>query len=483
VATALYTGLNLYRLDHFYSLDFDLAIFGQGVWLLSRGDVPFVTIRGLNLFGEHATWIHLPVALLFAVLGPLADVRALVLVQSGALALAGLFLYRIAGREVGASAAILVLLSYLLHPALQHTWLEYYEPVNLAVPCLVAATQAVREGRDRPALLWSLLALSTMENVAATVLALGGFAWAAGRRRLGFGLVGVASVYLLVIMRVTFPWLSEHGYVFADRLYGDFARSLPEAVAYLARPDHLLGRLATPANGRYLLGLLVPVAFLPLAGPATLAVAAQLPLNLVSSWPYAHDIRYHYVAPIIPFVLLSLIRALARFPAGSWRRRGALGALAIGIGLGQLLYGSAWIVPRAGQRFWRGLAEDAKERSEVQALLARLPPEASVSAHYRFLPALCRRSRLFMFPDTGPEGTWPDALVVEEARLDPASRDAATLRRARVEGGYRAVTRTASGAVLWFRGGGDGPATEPDPGRRSPPIARPGGLDVPSPRK
>jgi len=85
--TALYTGVNLYRLDHFYSLDFDLAIFGQGVWLLSRGDVPFVTIRGLNLFGAHATWIHLPVALLFAVLGPLADVRVLVLLQSGALAL------------------------------------------------------------------------------------------------------------------------------------------------------------------------------------------------------------------------------------------------------------------------------------------------------------------------------------------------------------------------------------------------------------
>ncbi len=426
--------MNLYRLDHFYSLDFDLAIFGQGVWLLSRGDVPFVTIRGLNLFGEHATWIHLPVALLFAVLGPLADVRVLVLLQSGALALAGLFLYRIAGREVGASAGILVLLSYLLHPALQHTWLEYYEPVSLAVPCLVAATQAVREGRDRPALLWSLIALSTIENVAATVLALGGYALAAGRRRLGLGLVGVASVHLLVIMRVTFPWLSEHGYVFADRLYGDFAESLPQAVAYLARPDHFLGRLATPANGRYLLGLLVPVAFLPLAAPAR-------------------------------------------------RRRGAAGALAIGIGAGQVLYGSAWIVPREGPRFWRGLAEDAEERAFVQALLARLPPEASVSAHYRFLPALCRRSRLFMFPDTGPEGTWPDALVVDEAGLDAASKDAVTLRRARAEAGYREVARTARGTVLLFRGDGEGPPAEPGALRRSPPIARPGGLDAPMPRK
>ena len=88
-----------------------------------------------------------------------------------------------------------------------------------------------------------------------------------------------------------------------------------------------------------------------------------------------------------------------------------------------------------------------------------------------------------MFPDTGPEGTWPDALVVDETRLDPASRDAATLRRARVEAGYRAVARTASGAVLWFRGDWDGRPAEPDGGRRSPPVARPGGLDASPPRK
>lgn len=471
LATALYTGLNLYRLAHFYPLDFDLAIFGQGVWLLAHGETPLVTIRGLNLFGEHATWIHLPIAVLYAILGPLADVRVLVLVQSAALALAGLFLYRIARRDLGATTALLVLASYLAYPALQNTWLEYYEPVNLAVPCLVAATQAVRDRRDRPAFLWSLLALTTVENIAATVAALGLLALVVGRRRLGVLLIAVAAAYVLLIMRVTFPWLNGRGYVFADRLYGDFARSLPEAAVYLARPDHLLGRLFTVANGHYLLGLFVPVAFLPLAAPATLLAAAQLPLNLISSWPYAHEIRYHYVAPIIPFVFLSLIRGLALLPPAS--KPWTAGALVIGLLAGQIGYRSPWILPREGQSHWHGREVDAMERSETRALLDHLPRGTAVSAHYRFLPALCERSRLFMFPDTGPRGTWPDALLVEEGRLATNARELEAFERVRMAGAYWEVGRTSSGTVLLFRGDFTGSPEDPSAPRRSPPVARP----------
>ncbi len=253
-------------------------------------------------------------------------------------------------------------------------------------------------------------------------------------------------------MRVSFPWLSPHGYVFADHLYGEFARNQYEAVVYLARPDHLLRRLATPVNGRYLMGVFVPVGLLPLAAPALLVAAVQLPLNMISSWPYAHEIRYHYSAPIIPFILLSVIRALALFPPGSWRRRLAAGTLVVGIVSGQILYGSAWVYPRHGQRWWRGLAQDANERVEVGALLDRIPPTASVSAHYRFLPALCQRPRLYNFPETGPKGTWPDALLVEEVRLASGPKEREVFERACLAGGYRELARTSNGTVLLVRG-------------------------------
>jgi hypothetical protein len=39
---------------------FDLGIFDQGVWLLSRFRDSFVTIRGLPLFGDHTSWECMP---------------------------------------------------------------------------------------------------------------------------------------------------------------------------------------------------------------------------------------------------------------------------------------------------------------------------------------------------------------------------------------------------------------------------------------
>src|SRR5579863_3936431 len=36
---------------------FDLSIFNQGLWLLSHFHIPFVTVMGRNLFGDHTSFI------------------------------------------------------------------------------------------------------------------------------------------------------------------------------------------------------------------------------------------------------------------------------------------------------------------------------------------------------------------------------------------------------------------------------------------
>ena len=33
---------------------YDVGLYDQGLWLLSRGQAPFVTLMGRNLFGDHA---------------------------------------------------------------------------------------------------------------------------------------------------------------------------------------------------------------------------------------------------------------------------------------------------------------------------------------------------------------------------------------------------------------------------------------------
>jgi hypothetical protein len=187
----------------------------------------------------------------------------------------------------------------------------------------------------------------------------------------------------------------------------------------------------------------------------------------VSSWPYAREIQYHYVALVVPFVFFALVRALEK-GAAFRHRRAALVALAGGAVAGQLFFASPWLMPRPDRSWWRGLDEDAAERRDVSALLAQVPADASVSAHYRFLPHLARRERLYMFPDLGPG--LPDRVLVDFDRAGGAEKEAAAI--ARVLGSCSEVARTPRATVLLACPAGEGAPPSPSPGSTSPPSGR-----------
>ena len=56
---ALFGRLSVAVHDGYGTPPFDMGIFDQGVWLLSRFHAPFVTIMGRNLFGDHTSFILL----------------------------------------------------------------------------------------------------------------------------------------------------------------------------------------------------------------------------------------------------------------------------------------------------------------------------------------------------------------------------------------------------------------------------------------
>ncbi|MFV2041099.1 MAG: DUF2079 domain-containing protein, partial [Candidatus Hydrothermarchaeales archaeon] len=65
--------------NRFGTSGFDLGIQDQGVWLLSQWKTPFSTVRGLNIFGDHVTFIHVLIAPVFWLWN---DVRAILVLQS-----------------------------------------------------------------------------------------------------------------------------------------------------------------------------------------------------------------------------------------------------------------------------------------------------------------------------------------------------------------------------------------------------------------
>lgn len=66
----------------FQSNAFDLGIFDNGIYLISQGEKPFVTFRGIHILGDHAAWILYPIALLYKLY---PDVHWLFAVQAIAL--------------------------------------------------------------------------------------------------------------------------------------------------------------------------------------------------------------------------------------------------------------------------------------------------------------------------------------------------------------------------------------------------------------
>ncbi|MET0150663.1 MAG: DUF2079 domain-containing protein, partial [Acidimicrobiales bacterium] len=73
----------------------DLGTYIQGAWLITRGDAPFLTIRGTHLLAEQAGFSFYPIAGLTSFL---PTIPTLLVIQSGLLALGVVPLWRIARR-------------------------------------------------------------------------------------------------------------------------------------------------------------------------------------------------------------------------------------------------------------------------------------------------------------------------------------------------------------------------------------------------
>src|SRR6056297_2071368 len=77
---------------------YDSALYDQGVWLLSQGRAPFVTLMGRNLFGDHSSFVLLFLVPIYWVF-PGAGV--LFFAQSAAIGLGAVPVFLVARRQLG----------------------------------------------------------------------------------------------------------------------------------------------------------------------------------------------------------------------------------------------------------------------------------------------------------------------------------------------------------------------------------------------
>src|SRR5262245_48250739 len=136
VWVATFSVLVYLKHDRFASVDFDMGIHDQSVWLLAhfRG---FLTVRGLQVFGHHATpGYALFVPFYWIGAGPhFLNITQVVVAGLGAVPVFLLARYRTGRAWIGTALGI----AFLLHPALQYFMSELFHPEVIAITPLLCA--------------------------------------------------------------------------------------------------------------------------------------------------------------------------------------------------------------------------------------------------------------------------------------------------------------------------------------------------------
>jgi uncharacterized membrane protein len=386
---------------HFATYGFDLGIYDQATWLLSRGRAPFVTIRGLDLFAQHAAYT---VALIAPLYRLWADPRLLLLLQVVFLALPALVVYRLGARHLGHPAAgLAAAVAYLAYPGVQWAISWQFHPEAIAAGLLALAALAADRGQHRAMAMWLALAALCGEEVGLIVAGFGLLLVAGGRRSVGWRTAGAGLGWFLVATYVLMPLHAGR----ATRLFEtDYGISGTGPVALLASlPTMAVHTLQTGlANDGlfYLLLVFLPLAGLPLLSPRwLLPVAPPLLLNLAAVQPEHHQLRFHYLATAAPLLAAGAVAGLA---AVKRVRRPLLAPLLV------------LLVVLAGYTSWRyGPAPWARDPVAVPAgpvdqarrqALALVTGGAPVSAQYNLVPHLGHRVEVYEFPNPFRAVNW-----------------------------------------------------------------------------
>lgn len=399
---AVYYGrFALSRFEAFQAPGFDLGIFDQGVWLLSRFKNPFVTIMGLNLFGDHATYILFFLVPLYWV-WPSAHV--LLITQTLALAVSAIPVFLLARRALRSSwFALFPAIGFLLTPALGWLGLENYHPDSYEVPLLLFALYFMAERRWRPYFVMVALLLMVKEDVPFVVVPLGIYVAIKYHRRVGLTTAYLGALWFVVTVFFVQPLINRVGAAGLDAFRIPFGGLKGLIVTVLTEPWAVVAYMLTAEKVKYLFQMLVPVLFLPLFSSITLVVAPVVLLNLLSTFSYQWDIRYHYTSLLIAGFAGAAVFCLERLHDLSTRR-----ALAVGLLFAGLFSAYVWGPSQWSQNPARMYDPRGPEAVALREAIALIPDDAVVSARSRYSSHLAHRERIYEFPNPFAAYYWGD---------------------------------------------------------------------------
>ena len=369
---------------------FDFGLYDQGIWLLSRGHSPFVTLMGRNLFGDHSSFILLLLVPLYWIF---STTSLLFIVQSIVVACGALPVYWFARQRLRSEPQAAVMAAvYLLHPSIGWTNLENFHPDASLGTFVALAIWAAYAGKWRWYWVAVVLALSVKEDVAFVLIPLG--LWVAMKADKKRGLItsvlslATMTAMFLVVMR------SFTGVTFRNSWRIPFGGIGGLVKTTFTQPTKLIAYLWSEDRPAYVWQMLAPVGFLFLYEPSLAAVGVvMLASNVVSTFWYQHSIHYHYSIIIVPCIVMGTVWALAKFsqPARRWASACVV--------VSALVCGYLWSpmpLARTTTTHWTSQMPQVVAARES---ISRVPDDAVVAAFHPLTAHMARRVTIYSFPN------------------------------------------------------------------------------------
>jgi uncharacterized membrane protein len=467
--------------SNFGTMDYDLGIFDQEVWLAAHHLNPFLSIRGLNMWANHVNpIIYLLVPFYWLGAGP----HFLLFVQTLALAGSAIPLWLLAkDRFRSAWLALLVAVAWLVYPAVEWMNADQFHPEMLGVAAFIFAYWFADRERWIAYGVAVALVLACKEDAALPILALG-LVLVVRRRHWRAGSITIAAAvgWFLICTELIIPTAMGGAAPFFLYQYGNLGSSPADMVINVFRhPSRLWHAAVNHGTYRYLEQLFVPVAGLLLLAPVTLLLIIPTLLeNVTNNQGYPHDIRYQYSAFVAAGVFIALIEGLARFRR-QWVKAVLLGAMTLCV----LLSNRAWSPSPLDTSVYRGgywQESPSPLARTLNQMVPLIPGNVVVAATYSEVPHLTHRDIVYTFPnpwwrsyygvtDTSPVEPNPNSvqyIVFDESELDGLGK--VVVSGLTKPGGQFQILMERNGAILAKRvhPGGNEPDHQGKPSTRPP---------------
>jgi uncharacterized membrane protein len=375
--------------DGYGAPGYDMGIFDQGVWLLSRFHAPYVTVMGRDLFGDHTSFILLLAVPLYWVW---PEAQTLLVLQTCLIAAAAIPIYLL-GRKLLDSTALATALAaaYLLNPALQQGNLEQFHPEAFLVLFVALAIYAAFEAKPVLLAVSVIACLLVKEDAALLMVPLGVWIYFRRSRTWGAVIIGTSIGWAFFATQVLIRQLLGTSSFYTNRIPFGGVRGL------LAAPFVHTGKFANyvRSGGRpfYLWQLGASYGWVFLIAPEIAAIGLlTVAENTLSLFPYMQQITRHYTMPLVPVLALGTVFAVARL-----RSRRSRVVATVFVTCAALVSCAFWgLAPFSRQPAI--LHYSHADTSATDAVLKVIPPDAVVSSSYVFVSHLDHRVRIYQWP-------------------------------------------------------------------------------------